>query len=128
MSAFLWYLVFTIFTYSHHVSTAPSKAAGGFTDITWDTEVYNEILTIEWNNTYLQTYKAPIFLNGTLYRNGPGIWRYGKDASNPHWFNGLALLHSFQFYPNSDPKQFIVSYSCKFINSSVYNLYNPNTN
>ena len=129
MALFLCSVLMIFATYSDNVSSAPSKAAGGFVDMAWDTEVNGERINIQWNNTYLQTYKAPLFLNGTLYRNTPAIWKYAQfNASNPHWFNGLALLHSFKFHPNTDPTQFTIAYSSKFVNTSVYNQYNPNSN
>lgn len=36
----------------------------------------------------------PEWVNGTLLRNGPGKYEFGKHAYK-HWFDGLALLHAF---------------------------------
>ncbi|KAK2859340.1 hypothetical protein Q5P01_003960 [Channa striata] len=38
----------------------------------------------------------PSWLQGTLLRNGPGIFSVG-DTSYNHWFDGMAILHSFTF-------------------------------
>uniref|UniRef100_A0A7N6BVG0 Beta-carotene oxygenase 1 n=1 Tax=Anabas testudineus TaxID=64144 RepID=A0A7N6BVG0_ANATE len=38
----------------------------------------------------------PRWLRGTLLRNGPGIFTVG-DTSYNHWFDGLAIMHSFAF-------------------------------
>lgn len=36
----------------------------------------------------------PDWLEGTLIRNGPGLFSVGETSYN-HWFDGMALLHSF---------------------------------
>ncbi|XP_064193210.1 beta,beta-carotene 15,15'-dioxygenase isoform X1 [Anguilla rostrata] len=36
----------------------------------------------------------PSWLQGTLLRNGPGMFSVG-DTSYKHWFDGMALMHSF---------------------------------
>lgn len=38
----------------------------------------------------------PSWLKGTLLRNGPGIFSVG-DTSYQHWFDGMAIMHSFTF-------------------------------
>lgn len=38
----------------------------------------------------------PGWLQGTLLRNGPGIFSVG-DTSYQHWFDGMAIMHSFTF-------------------------------
>lgn len=38
----------------------------------------------------------PSWLQGTLLRNGPGIFSVG-DTSYDHWFDGMAIMHSFTF-------------------------------
>lgn len=40
------------------------------------------------------TGRIPAWLQGTLLRNGPGMHTVGESRYN-HWFDGLALLHSF---------------------------------
>jgi len=41
----------------------------------------------------------PAWLQGSLYRNGPGVFDFeneaGKTARTPHWFDGLTVLHKF---------------------------------
>lgn len=38
----------------------------------------------------------PAWLQGTLIRNGPGIFTVG-DTSYQHFFDGMAIMHSFTF-------------------------------
>lgn len=38
----------------------------------------------------------PTWLQGTLLRNGPGLFSVGDSEYN-HWFDGLSLIHSFTF-------------------------------
>lgn len=38
----------------------------------------------------------PSWLQGTLLRNGPGLFSVGNSEYN-HWFDGLSLIHSFTF-------------------------------
>ena len=56
---------------------------------------------------------VPIWLAGTLLRNGPAQFEVGKQRFN-HWFDGLAMLHSFTF------KQGNVAYANKFLRSPAY--------
>ncbi|CAH2324534.1 beta,beta-carotene 15,15 -monooxygenase [Pelobates cultripes] len=58
--------------------------------------------------------QIPKWLQGTLLRNGPGKHTVG-DMSYNHWFDGLALLHSFTF------KDGEVYYRSKFLRSDTYN-------
>eukprot|EP01084_Bolivina_argentea_P051142 94066_1 len=103
-----------------------SSIAGGLSDVAWDTEIA-ETLSVEWNISYLN--KLPCFLNGTLYRVTPAIWNYpDKTESNPHWFNGLSMLLSFKFNSNPNNNSISISYHCKFLNTSIYNQYDPNSN
>lgn len=39
---------------------------------------------------------VPEWLQGTLLRNGPGLFNVGATEYN-HWFDGMALIHSFTF-------------------------------
>ena len=48
--------------------------------------------------------KIPAWLQGSLYRVGPGKFDIKGDANNPivtfrHWFDGLSLLHEFRIQP-----------------------------
>ncbi|KAE8608289.1 hypothetical protein XENTR_v10011450 [Xenopus tropicalis] len=58
--------------------------------------------------------EIPKWLQGTLLRNGPGIHKVGEMHYN-HWFDGLALLHSFTF------KNGEVHYRSKYLKSDTYN-------
>ncbi|XP_037671833.1 beta,beta-carotene 15,15'-dioxygenase [Choloepus didactylus] len=60
------------------------------------------------------TGKIPEWLQGTLLRNGPGMHTVGETRYN-HWFDGLALLHSFTI---RDGK---VDYRSKYLRSDTYN-------
>uniref|UniRef100_W5M8E4 Beta-carotene oxygenase 1 n=1 Tax=Lepisosteus oculatus TaxID=7918 RepID=W5M8E4_LEPOC len=55
----------------------------------------------------------PAWLQGTLLRNGPGMFSVGETSYN-HWFDGLALLHSFTF------KDGDVFYRSKFLRGDTY--------
>ncbi|XP_029463996.1 beta,beta-carotene 15,15'-dioxygenase-like [Rhinatrema bivittatum] len=56
----------------------------------------------------------PEWLQGTLLRNGPGRHTVGDTTYN-HWFDGMALLHSFTF------KKGEVYYRSKFLRGDSYN-------
>ncbi|XP_051266943.1 beta,beta-carotene 15,15'-dioxygenase [Dicentrarchus labrax] len=55
----------------------------------------------------------PSWLQGTLLRNGPGIFTVG-DTSYDHWFDGMALMHSFNF------KDGEVTHRSRFLRSDTY--------
>ncbi|XP_029001361.1 beta,beta-carotene 15,15'-dioxygenase isoform X1 [Betta splendens] len=56
----------------------------------------------------------PGWLRGTLLRNGPGIFSVGTTSYN-HWFDGLAIMHSFAF------KDGEVTHRSRFLRSDTYN-------
>nr|XP_020462100.1 beta,beta-carotene 15,15'-dioxygenase-like [Monopterus albus] len=55
----------------------------------------------------------PSWLQGTLLRNGPGIFSVG-DTSYNHWFDGMAIMHSFVF------KNGEVIHRSRFLRSDTY--------
>ncbi|XP_073692944.1 beta,beta-carotene 15,15'-dioxygenase [Garra rufa] len=55
----------------------------------------------------------PPWLQGTLLRNGPGLFSVG-NTSYKHWFDGMSLIHSFTF------KDGQVFYRSKFLKSKTY--------
>lgn len=55
----------------------------------------------------------PAWLQGTLLRNGPGMHTVGDSKYN-HWFDGLALLHSFSIRDGE------VFYRSKYLQSDTY--------
>lgn len=55
----------------------------------------------------------PSWLQGTLLRNGPGLFSVG-DTAYKHWFDGMALIHSFTF------KDGDVFYKSKFLKSETF--------
>ncbi|KAM9328505.1 beta,beta-carotene 15,15'-dioxygenase [Pholidichthys leucotaenia] len=55
----------------------------------------------------------PSWLQGTLLRNGPGLFSIGNSKYN-HWFDGMSLIHSFTF-SNGE-----VTYRSKFLKSETY--------
>ncbi|XP_056157163.1 beta,beta-carotene 15,15'-dioxygenase [Lampris incognitus] len=57
--------------------------------------------------------KIPGWLQGTLLRNGPGLFSVGDSAYN-HWFDGMSLIHSFTFDKGE------VYYRSKFLKSDTY--------
>ncbi|MBZ3872905.1 Beta,beta-carotene 15,15'-monooxygenase [Sciurus carolinensis] len=60
------------------------------------------------------TGRIPAWLQGTLLRNGPGMHTVGETRYN-HWFDGLALLHSFSIRDGE------VHYRSKYLRSDTYN-------
>lgn len=79
----------------------------------------------------------PSWLQGTLLRNGPGLFSVGHSEYN-HWFDGLSLIHSFSFrngersWPGSSRHAGVficklvavvageVTYRSKFLKSETY--------
>ncbi|CAF92469.1 unnamed protein product, partial [Tetraodon nigroviridis] len=57
--------------------------------------------------------KIPGWLQGTLLRNGPGIFSVG-DTSYQHWFDGMAIMHSFTFRDGE------VFHKSRFLKSDTY--------
>ncbi len=55
----------------------------------------------------------PTWLEGTLFRTGPARFNLEKRKIT-HWFDGLAMLHSFSFHNGK------VSYANKFLKSAAY--------
>ncbi|CAB1339442.1 unnamed protein product [Coregonus sp. 'balchen'] len=55
----------------------------------------------------------PNWLQGTLLRNGPGIFSVGETTYN-HWFDGMALMHSFTF------KDGEVIYRSRYLRGDTY--------
>lgn len=51
---------------------------------------------MDTGNSFLFIGQLPTWLQGILLRNGPGMHTIGDSKYN-HWFDGLALLHSFTF-------------------------------
>ncbi|XP_074549550.1 beta,beta-carotene 15,15'-dioxygenase [Halichoeres trimaculatus] len=62
----------------------------------------------------------PSWLQGTLLRNGPGIFSVG-DTSYEHFFDGMAIMHSFAF------KDGEVTHRSRFLRSDTYKA-NMNSN
>ncbi|XP_015261298.1 PREDICTED: beta,beta-carotene 15,15'-monooxygenase isoform X2 [Gekko japonicus] len=58
--------------------------------------------------------EIPSWMEGVLIRNGPGMHKIGETEYN-HWFDGMALLHSFTI-KNGD-----VFYRSKYLRSDTYN-------
>ena len=58
----------------------------------------------------------PLWLRGTLYRNGPALWQVGTTAL-AHWFDGFAKLHRFGFAGDGT-----VSFRCRMLESQQYRV------
>lgn len=58
--------------------------------------------------------EIPAWLSGTLLRNGPAKFQVGDRRVD--WFDGLAMLHAFEFSPQQ------VAYSNRFLRSEQYYL------
>ncbi|MBS0635365.1 MAG: carotenoid oxygenase family protein [Verrucomicrobia bacterium] len=71
-------------------------------------------LTVELPETKLKgTGEVPEWLSGTLIRNGPALFNVGEKYVT-HWFDGLAMLHSFRFNHGE------VIYANRFLRTSAY--------
>lgn len=57
--------------------------------------------------------EIPRWLSGTLVRNGPATWQAGGQELR-HWFDGLAMLHKFDFRDGE------VAYANRFLRSPQY--------
>lgn len=57
--------------------------------------------------------QIPAWVNGSLYRNGPGMYEVGEHKFQ-HWFDGMAML---QRYHIADGK---VTYQRKFLRTDTY--------
>jgi beta,beta-carotene 9',10'-dioxygenase len=84
-----------------------NRFKGGFT--TQNHEIAVEELVVEGN--------IPQWLVGSLIRNTPAQYEIGT-RSYRHWFDGLAMLHSFRFENGR------VSYRNRFIESKAYHENN----
>lgn len=60
------------------------------------------------------TGQIPAWLQGTLLRNGPGMHTVGESRYN-HWFDGLALIHSFTFRDGERPGPGSAQASCVWV-------------
>lgn len=58
---------------------------------------------------------VPDWLSGTLVRNCPSKYDFANDTSVSHWFDGLAMLHSFKFESGK------VTYGCRFLGTQAFN-------
>ncbi|XP_062844401.1 carotenoid-cleaving dioxygenase, mitochondrial [Trichomycterus rosablanca] len=59
----------------------------------------------------------PTWIRGNLLRNGPGKFEFGNQQFN-HWFDGMAMLHSFQIADGQ------VAYRSRFLRSDSFNQNN----
>ena len=59
------------------------------------------------------TGKLPEWVEGTLFRNGPGMFKAGNQDYR-HWFDGLSMLHKFSFKAGN------ISYANKFLQCKAY--------
>ena len=84
-----------------------------FTNKTGKFDISAELQDEIANHPLDMTGKIPDWLSGTLMRNGP-IKVTVNEQSNAHWFDGLAMLHSFSFHEGH------VKYSNKFLRSNAY--------
>ena len=89
----------------------PGKFVQGFS--TQPDEIRIESLPLTGN--------IPGWLNGTLVRNGPGQFEVGTTRfTYRHWFDGLAMLHSFTIRDGQ------VSYANRYLQSRAYEDDNEN--
>jgi beta,beta-carotene 9',10'-dioxygenase len=58
--------------------------------------------------------KIPQWVNGTLYRNGPGRYEYKNNREYDHLFDGHACVHKYKIENGS------VKYSTKLLDTNSY--------
>uniref|UniRef100_A0A914XS07 Uncharacterized protein n=1 Tax=Panagrolaimus superbus TaxID=310955 RepID=A0A914XS07_9BILA len=63
--------------------------------------------------------ELPPWLNVTLLRNGPGMFKVG-DHSFAHWFDGLAFMQRFSFRNGK------MKYSARYLQSEAYEFHKFN--
>ena len=76
-----------------------------------DREVELEALPVEG--------RIPPWLEGTLFRNGPGRFEVGARSYN-HWFDGLAMLHAFTLKGGPEGSGGSVGYRNRFLRSRSF--------
>jgi beta,beta-carotene 9',10'-dioxygenase len=81
-----------------------TEFACGFEDATEVSEI-----ELQWEGC------PPSWLQGSLFRNGPGRYNRG-EVEVSHWFDGLALLHGFHIRPNG------VTYRSRYIRSHDFRV------
>lgn len=77
--------------------------------ITPSAQLQNEVTSLPLQSKGV----IPRWLCGTLIRNGP-IYVTVDGKTNPHWFDGLAMLHAFSFHEGQ------VQYTNKFLRTDAY--------
>ena len=78
----------------------------------YNTELFFNMDSEVQRQTCMVKGKIPSWLSGTLLRNGPAKFTAGGKRVN--WFDGLAMLHAFEFSPEA------VLYSNRFLRSEAY--------
>jgi len=101
-------LILLLILASCNSKTAPSKSSREFYEryllFDLEREVSSFVCPIQG--------EIPSWLTGTLLRNGPAKFQVGKERVD--WFDGLAMLHAFEFDSNQ------VLYSNRFLRSKQY--------
>eukprot|EP01084_Bolivina_argentea_P119791 212376_1 len=98
------------------------KAQKSVMDVPWNTNVYEENITINCIDNVSLSYVLSK-LNGAYFQNGPAIWRYIPDDENINVLFGLAMIRSFKFNNGK------ISFHVSMVNDSYYqHFYNINHN
>jgi beta,beta-carotene 9',10'-dioxygenase len=88
------------------LSTTPATQSGvelAFTSLNSEVKIDN--LPVEG--------EIPLWLNGSLFRNGPAKFEIGQASYN-HWFDGLAMVHRYTFHEGQ------IAYRNRFLCTSPY--------
>ncbi|XP_027021164.2 carotenoid-cleaving dioxygenase, mitochondrial isoform X2 [Tachysurus fulvidraco] len=107
---------FTIFHGKHHPAVVINKQKHTFRKRHGLPEISPLVQSVEETPEPIPTTVKgiiPTWIRGNLLRNGPGKFEFGNQHFN-HWFDGMALMHSFQVADGQ------VTYRSRFLRSDSY--------
>lgn len=95
--------------------------------VDWISDAPEEIRS--WKSLQLDVskQKIPSYVQGTLIRNGGGIWT-SKDDMFSHIFDGLAKIHSYRITQSDSDDPTSVEYQARFLEGMWYKSYKENKN
>lgn len=127
----LWSLLSVAFLFSSNAlstTTTTSKKVGpSSTDETnvnfvdWISDAPDEIT--KWKSLPVVGGEIPEYVQGTLIRNGGGIWS-DKEGMFSHIFDGLAKIRAYRIRPSKKTTK--VEYQDRFVQGSWYKNYLQN--
>ena len=89
---------------TEHLLTRQASYSSGYRDAD-----ETDVVSLTWDG------HPPEWLEGSLFRNGPGRYDRGRVEVS-HWFDGLAMLHGFHLSPEG------VQYHSRFVRSHDFRV------